>query len=147
MRNYCRNQEAQEQLPFANVIFNGMDHKLFFMENLHRCRELDSYHLALLYCLGIDESTRVHINNIYNFKTGSIKIDCLQEGWQTSGSVRVVRLAFNLYTNITPSVYDLNDTDEQLKECGRYAVEEIFCCSYAKYFWQAVQLRYPEYCD
>mgnify|MGYP000037184561 FL=1 len=26
-----------------------------------------------------------------------------------------------------------------------YAPGEIFCCSYAPYFWEAVQIRYPEY--
>ena len=35
--------------------------------------------------------------------------------------------------------------EEQLYECGQYSVEELFCCEYAPYFWQAVQIRYPEY--
>ena len=37
------------------------------------------------------------------------------------------------------------NTKEKLAECGRYTVEELFCCSYAPYFWQAIQIRYPEY--
>ncbi len=32
-----------------------------------------------------------------------------------------------------------------MDECRRYTVEELFCCAYAPYFWQAVQIRYPEY--
>ena len=48
--------------------------------------------------------------------------------------------------NGTPSVDE--DTDEiegQLRECKQYTVEELFCCAYAPFFWQAIQLRYPEY--
>ena len=74
-----------------------------------------------------------------------VKPECLHDGWQTSGSVRVVRMAFNLYCNGTPSLYEYEDTEEQVKECGRYSAEELFCCSYAPFFWQAVQIRYPEY--
>ena len=64
------------------------------------------YHQALVYCLGIDRDTRENVNKIYNFKTGYVKTECLQEGWQTSGSLRIVRMAFNLYCNGTPSVGD-----------------------------------------
>ena len=81
-----------------------------------------------------------------NFKTGSIITECLQRGWQTSGSIRIVRLAFNLYCNGTPSVDDMESTEAKIAECGEYAVEQIFCCSYARYFWEAIKLRYPEYC-
>ena len=48
----------------------------------------------------------------------------LHEGWQTSGSLKVVRMAFNLYCNGTPSVFDYDDAEEQVDECRRYTVEE-----------------------
>ena len=79
---------------------------------------------------------------IYDFKTGCVKTECLHEGWQTSGSVKVVRMAYNLYCNGTPSVLDYDDAEEQVDECRLYTVEELFCCAYAPYFWQAVQIRY-----
>ena len=41
---------------------------------------------------------------------------------------------FNLYNNGTPSVYDYDDSEEQLEECQRYTVEDLFCCGYAPYF-------------
>lgn len=85
------------------------------------------------------------MDRIYNFKTGCVKPECLHEGWQTSGSAKVVRIAFNLYCNGTPSVDDEQDTEEQVDECRRYSVEDLFCCCYAPYFWQAIQIRYPEY--
>ena len=54
--------------------------------------------------------------------------------------------AFNLYTDGTPSVDDYKCKDEQIGECRVYSVIDIFCCGYALYFWQGIQLRYPEYC-
>lgn len=43
----------------------------------------------------IIDNTRRNIYSIYDFKTGCVKTECLHEGWQTSGSVKVVRMAFN----------------------------------------------------
>ena len=71
-----------------------------------------------------------------------VKTECLHEGWQTSGSMKVVRMAFNLYCNGTPSVDDYTKTEEQVNECRKYTVEDLFCCAYAPFFWQAIQIRY-----
>ena len=127
------------------ILFRSQSHKLFYEQYLPLCRYQDSYHAALVYCLGIDRDTRDHVNEIYDFRTGLVKTECLHDGWQTSGSKKIVRMAYNLYNNGTPSVFDYEDSEEQLTECGRYTVEELFCC-YAPYFWQAVKIRYPEYC-
>ena len=35
----------------------------------------------------------------------------------------------------------------QTSECREYSVSDIFCCGYVMYFWQDIQLRYPEYCQ
>lgn len=129
-----------------NVIFNNEDHQQFFSEYLPKCRYQDVYHAALVYCLGIDRDTRKHVDSIYDFKTGEIKTECLHQGWLTSGSAKVIRMAFNLYCNSIPSADDYEEPEEQLEECSQYAVEDLFCCEYAKYFWQAVRIRYPEYC-
>ena len=71
------------------------------------------YHKALCYCIGINNDTRRNADRIYDFKTGCVKTECLNEGWQTSGSMKVVRMAFNLYCNGTPSVDDYTKTEEQ----------------------------------
>ena len=129
------------------ILFRSQSHKLFYEQYLPQCRYQDAYHAALVYCLGIDRDTRDHVNEIYDFRTGLVKTECLHDGWQTSGSKKIVRMAYNLYNNGTPSVFDYEDLEEQLTECGRYTVEELFCCGYAPYFWQAVKIRYPEYCE
>lgn len=128
------------------ITFKSKEHEKFYMEYLEKCRYQDVYHQALVYCLGIDRDTRENVNKIYNFKTGCVKTESLQEGWQTSGSLRIVRMAFNLYCNGTPSVGDYEAEEDQLKECQYYTVEDLFCCGYARYFWEAIKIRYPEYC-
>lgn len=137
---------AKENSAYTTA-FKDKQHKDFYDVYLPRCRCQDVYHKALIYCLGLNADTRGSISRIYDFKSGSVKPECLREGWQTSGSERVVRMAFNLYCNGTPSVYEYEDAEEQLKECRCYTVEDLFCCEYAVYFWEAVKIRYPEYAN
>lgn len=128
------------------ITFKDEAHREFYMKYLPKCRYQDVYHKSLVYCLGLNSDTRDHVNEIYDFKEGNVKPGCLHEGWQTTGSMKVVRLAYNLYCNGTPSVFKIEDSKEKLQECSCYTVEELFCCSYAKYFWEAIKIRYPEYC-
>ena len=134
-----------ENTKKESIIFISDAHEKFYYEKLKEVRCQDVYHKALCYCLGVSDDTRRNVNRIYDFKTGNVKTECLHEGWQTSGSVKVVRMAFNLYCDGTPSVNDYEDVEEQVDECRRYTVDELFCCAYAPYFWQAIQIRYPEY--
>ena len=140
MENAALRAEKQQEL-----IFISKAHKKFYYEKLKEVRCEDVYHKALVYCIGICNDTRRNADKIYDFKSGLVKPECLHEGWQTSGSVRVVRMAFNLYCNGMPSVDNYRKKDEQLKETACYSVEELFCSEYAPFFWQAVQIRYPEY--
>lgn len=81
------------------ITFKNEAHKKFYMEYLQKCRYQDVYHKALVYCLGLNSDTRDHVDRIYDFKEGYVKPECLYEGWQTSGSMKVVRMAYNLYCN------------------------------------------------
>lgn len=126
------------------IIFISDAHEQFYYEKLKEVRCQNVYHRAFVYCLGISDDTRRNIYRIYDFKSGCVKTECLPE-WQTNGSLKVVRMAFNLYCNSTPSVFDYDDAEEQVNECRLYTVEELFCCAYAPYFWRAVQIRYLEY--
>ena len=127
-----------------DILFISKEHEKFYNDNLLLVRYQDCYHKALVYCLGLNNDTRTHISEIYDFKAGLVRPDCIHQGWQTSGSIKVTRMAFNLYTNNTPTLY-LCDSHEKLQECAKYTVEELFSCSYAPFFWQAIKLRYPEY--
>ncbi|MCP1111430.1 hypothetical protein M2145_002114 [Lachnospiraceae bacterium PF1-21] len=128
------------------IYFKDEAHQEFYLEHLARCRNQDVYEQALIYCLGLSSDTRRMVDRIYDFNTNCVIPQCLSEGWITSGAARVVRLAFNLYCNDTPSTYNFEDDfEEAFKECKNYTVEEIFCCEYAPFFLEAVRLRYPEY--
>ena len=56
-----------------------------------------------------------------------------------------------VYCKYYEVVYILFHTGMRISEfCGLTlkdidTVEDIFCCAYAPYFWQAIQIRYPEY--
>ena len=136
------NMENQKN---GELMFISEEHEKFYYEKMKEVREQDGYHKALIYCLGICYDTRRLVNRIYDFETGCVKVECLNEGWQTSSSMRVVRMAMNLYCSGTPSVYEYKNLKEQLSESLLYSVDELFCCGYAPYFWQAIKLRYPEY--
>ena len=127
------------------ITFKNKEHEKFYNTYLSKCPCQDSYHKTLIYCLGLSEDTRQNVHWIYDFETGFIKPECLQEGWQTSGSERIVRLVFNLYTNGTPTMDEYDDTEEQITETWLYSVSDIFCTGDAKYFWEAIKIRYPDY--
>ena len=120
------------------IIFKDQEHEAFYMNGVQRCKCQDANHKALIYCLGISGDTRQCVERIYDFDNDSVKTECLGEGWITSGSARIVRMAFNLFCNGTPSAYDL-EGEEKVRECQRYTVEDLFCCEYAVYFFGGSQ--------
>ena len=103
--NMANTALGAENTKKENILFISEAHEKFYYEKLKEVRYQDVYHKALCYCLSISDDTRRNIKSIYDFKTGNVKTECLHEGWKTSGSTRVVRMAFNLYCNGTPSVF------------------------------------------
>lgn len=75
----------------------------------------------------------------------SIKIEtALQHGWQTGTSYKTTRLLMNLWNGWRYDSY--TDDPEENSASADYVVDEIFTCSYAPYYWEAIRLRFPEYC-
>ena len=114
-------------------------HKTAYKRLMHRMGNYDVYHKALAYLITADSVCRNHINNIYDFSERCIIPGCLNEGWQTGTSLKTCRLAFNLYNG------GLGWCDEDDRSLVTPA--EIFCCSLAPFYWEAVKLRYPEYTE
>lgn len=127
------------------VLFISDAHEKFYNENMKKVRFRDVYHEALIYCLGINADVRNHISEVFDFKNGGVLPESLHAEWQTSGSSKVVRIAFNLFCNGMPSINSCTNIEEMLEESSYYSVEDIFCSEYAPFFWQAIQIRYPEY--
>ena len=112
------------------------------MCELLQYRKNDVYYTSLIYTLAICDITRNHFKNIFNIKEGTININALSEAYQTSTSIKVTRLAFNLFNSC---IYDTDEDIEKDKVSKLYAVDNIFCCTYAPYFYESIKLRYPEY--
>lgn len=134
---------GQQEIMFA-------DQKHFdFYEKKTTELKPDCYLKALIYAVGMCAETRRNFEKIYNQKERCIVPEIINAGWQTGDSVKVTRLALQLFTDSTPTIYSYdekgNKTAADIKECQLYSVSDIFCCGYAPYFVEAVKIRYPEY--
>jgi len=97
----------------------------------------DVYHRALIYLLTLDEACCDHISEIYDFENQQIIPEALTKPWNTSVSIKTMRLAFNLFTGHT------NWSDD--KSPDLFSPAELFCSEYMKYYIEAVKMRYPEF--
>ena len=119
--------------------FYDTRHKQDFLDVLRMMKSQDCYHQAVAYLLTLDVAIRAHINDVFDFADDCVKVNtALSHGWQTGTSRKSTRLRMNLWNG------HCSDYDEV---SANYAVDEIFCCGYAPYYWEAIKLRYPEYCQ
>ena len=109
----------------SNIRFRSAAHRDFFLENMMKCRVNDCYHRAFFYVMGIASETRANC----------IEPEGMHGGWQTSGTVKVCHLAFNLWNGYT---------DKERPQ--DFTPEDLFCCEFAPYFMEGIKVRYPEYC-
>lgn len=131
-----------------DIRFIDFKHKEFFVERASK----DVYHNALFYLLGLCPETRRHYTDLYDDSGKCIKPEGIGAGWQTGTSVKVTRLAFNLFSDGTPTAVRYNDDGSSMpynrddyNECSLYSVSDVFCCEYAPYYYEAIKPRYPEY--
>ena len=131
----------------GNILFADAEHREFYTEQTAKLMQ-DCYHRALIYTLGICSDTRRRFDSIYDVKDRSINPEAINAEWQTGGSMKVTRLAFNLFTDGTPTACwssNSGDVAKDIAELTQYSVSDIFCCSFAPYFFEAIKIRYPEY--
>ncbi len=153
----------------ADILFADKKHEDLFFDLFKRMKTKDCYHGSAAYLLGLDTVLREHINDVFDFSEDIIKPDGLNKAWQTGTSKKTTRLMFNLwngkYKDEIPVSYDYDEDEDEpiddelvynsehiahdlsVRSSQYYSVDEIFCCSYAPYYWQAIQLRYPEYSE
>jgi hypothetical protein len=118
-----------------DIRFRNAMHRAFFVEMMEKSKINDCYHRAFFYVMGIASETRQNINAMFDFKHDVIEPDGMHGGWQTSGTVKICHLAFNLWNGYT----------EEGRERD-FTPEELFCCEFAPYFMEGIKIRYPEYC-
>ena len=119
----------------SNLRFASPEHRDFFLDMMSEARRNDCYHRAFFYVMGIAPETRSNIRQMFDFKQDCIEPDGMHGGWQTSGTVKVCHLAFNLW----------NGYAEEGRE-RYFTPDELFCCEFAPYFMEGIKVRYPEYC-
>jgi hypothetical protein len=116
------------------IIFNSEAHELFYKEMLSRTKQTDVYYKAFFYCIGISETTRKHIEYLFDFKEGGIMPEYLHQAFQTGTSYKVTRMAYNLWNGYVEEGAENLTTPSSL-----------FACEYAAEFHQAIKIRFPEY--
>ena len=84
----------------SDLRFASPEHRDFFLDMMSEARRNDCYHRAFFYVMGIAPETRANIRQMFDFKQDCIEPDGMHGGWQTSGTVRVCRLAFNLWNGL-----------------------------------------------
>ncbi len=125
--------------------FINEEHENFWNEKCKIMKQqgkTDVYYKSIVYALGICEVTRNNFNKIFSLERGEINIDSINGAFQTGTSVKVTRFAFSLWNRCN---YDSEKDLQNGKVSEYYNVSEVFCCSYAPYFVNALKIRYPEY--
>lgn len=135
-------EKVKELAP--GVRFKNAEHILFFGDNVIKTKsERDTYRKAFFYTLGINSLTRTHIDSLYDFKDNCPKLDGFGGAWQTSATIRICRLAMNLYNGFHQKGASWNDLEND--KDGSFTPYELFATPDAVYMLEAVKVRYPEY--
>ena len=126
-------------------LFADQEHYDFYIKTCARYKvpgyPLDCYAHALLYLLALCDDTRRHFADLFDIKEADILQEGLCRGWQTGGTRKSIRLAFNLWNGTCSDTEEL----ESGSSSGYDALDELFCFGSQRYFFEAVRLRFPEY--
>ena len=128
------------------MLFMDNEHEVFFWK---KAKELDILgdveRMSLVYLLSLTRNCRENFKTCYNAEKRCICSNVLEEDWLTSDDCKLIRLAFNLFNWGAPTTKGMSDR-ESLREAYEYYPTQIFSSYFAPYFWQAIQIRFPEYC-
>ena len=126
-----------------SICFYDGEHERFYCEKQEiACmegRRADSYFNSFLYLCGLCSDTRTHFQNIFDWDEWCICPEALSQGWQTGTSRKVIRLAFNLWNG-----YGAEQPEDE-HTSALFLPDELFCCAFQPYFFEAIRLRFPEY--
>ena len=127
--------------------FLNDEHRTFYYKVMNMIKqyrnseEIGSNDKSFVYILGLCDLTREHINEIYSLNKG-LNIAALELDWQTEISLKVTRLAFNVYAEW---IHDTTQEAIENRVSKNYSVNEIFDCDLAPYFLEAIKIRFPRY--
>ena len=128
------------------MLFMDYEHEVFFWK---KAKELDILgdveRMSLVYLLSLSRNCRDRFERCYDVKNRCGRANVLEESWPTSTDRKAIRLGFNLFNWGAPTTEHMGDK-RKIRELEFYLPTEIFSTTYAPYFWQAIQIRFPEYC-
>lgn len=117
------------------MYFIDNEHENFYKAKIGQAKIKDVYSKSLIYLLSSNKETRRYFKEIYNSQENEINIEIIQMPWQTSTSLNICRLAFNLFGDITSD----NPSKETIYQYTVTAILKnlnIDCCI------QALKLRF-----
>ena len=101
---------------------------------MERMKRNDPYHRSAAYLMAL---ANLVPQDVFDFEKDCIIREGLQEGWQTSSSIKATRLMFNLWNCCT------EDSSDSPNSSRYFAVDEIFYnYEYAPFFYEAIRIRY-----
>lgn len=127
-------------MKVQNIQFKNKTHSKRYQELMEKMLHDNVYYRAVAYLIALNDDCYRNMSSIFNIEKGIIILEGVNEGWQTSSSLRATRLMFNLWNGYC---YDESNVEGPLVSSD-YTVSEIFYDINAKYFFEAVKLRYPE---
>lgn len=127
-------------MKMQNIQFKNKTHSDRYKILIMKMDKDDVYHKSVAYLIALNDDCYKHVTDIFDISSHRIVPEGLTSAWQTSSSLRVTCLAFNLWSGYC---YEETDFDND-SVSRRYSVSEIFYDINAKYFFEAVKLRYPE---
>ena len=139
--------EAQASKIGQTIKFRDEDHERNYNFFLDMMPYSDIERKALAYLFALDTVCFEHIRDLYDFSDNRILLSGLDKGWQTGTSGRTTRLAFNLYNGYCSDreTYIGSDGTEDSLPSAYYSPAYLFCCEYAKYYVEALKIRFPEF--
>ena len=118
--------------------FRDHEHRLFYQHMFDASDNVnDGNHRGLFYLLGLLSETRRNISELYDFERDAILPGGLIQPWHTAGSIRVTRLAFNLFSG-----FDGFNGERQIEPRSLYTPDNLFDPSLCEYCLEACRLRY-----
>lgn len=122
-----------------DIVFLDKDHYEFFKEHFSN----DCYRNAVMYLFGICEETRIHLQELFDDE--GICIEAFTKPWQTGTTMRVCRLAFNLWNGFCGRGYPDEDGEpNDMEPPSLYTPYELFDYGGLQgFFWEAIKLRFP----
>lgn len=121
--------EPRQFVPVREKHFKDDEHYDFFVNSTADIMESDVYRRAFFYLMGVLPETRTHISELW--EDNGIRLEGLQNpgAWQTSSTMKICRLAFNLYNGY-------HDTGEDFTPYDIYSSPEF------EYMITALRIRF-----